>query len=69
MPEPSSADRVDHSDRAADTLRSAEQTKVEVKRAQPACSMQQREPEIGGPQGPEPTRYGDWERKGRCIDF
>jgi hypothetical protein len=26
-------------------------------------------PEIGGPQGPEPTRYGDWERKGRCIDF
>ena len=27
------------------------------------------EPEIGGPGGPEPTRYGDWERKGRCIDF
>ncbi|MGH8562776.1 MAG: DUF1674 domain-containing protein [Gammaproteobacteria bacterium] len=26
-------------------------------------------PEIGGPQGPEPTRYGDWERRGRCIDF
>ena len=25
--------------------------------------------EIGGPHGPEPTRYGDWERKGRCIDF
>ena len=25
--------------------------------------------EIGGPTGPEPTRYGDWERKGRCIDF
>jgi hypothetical protein len=25
--------------------------------------------EIGGPDGPEPTRYGDWERKGRCIDF
>jgi hypothetical protein len=25
--------------------------------------------EVGGPQGPEPTRYGDWERKGRCIDF
>ena len=28
-----------------------------------------REPESGGPKGPEPTRYGDWERKGRCIDF
>ncbi|VDK83591.1 unnamed protein product [Dibothriocephalus latus] len=25
--------------------------------------------ERGGPRGPEPTRYGDWERKGRCIDF
>jgi len=25
--------------------------------------------ETGGPKGPEPTRYGDWERKGRCIDF
>jgi hypothetical protein len=25
--------------------------------------------EIGGPGGPEPTRFGDWERKGRCIDF
>ena len=29
----------------------------------------QKVPEIGGPEGPEPTRYGDWERKGRCIDF
>ena len=26
-------------------------------------------PETGGPKGPEPTRYGDWERKGRCSDF
>ncbi len=25
--------------------------------------------EVGGPKGPEPTRFGDWERKGRCIDF
>jgi len=25
--------------------------------------------ELGGPKGPEPTRYGDWEKKGRCIDF
>jgi hypothetical protein len=27
------------------------------------------EREIGGPRGPEPTRYGDWERNGRCTDF
>jgi hypothetical protein len=25
--------------------------------------------EIGGPSGPEPTRYGDWERKGIVSDF
>ena len=25
--------------------------------------------EIGGPKGPEPTRYGDWEKNGRCTDF
>ncbi len=25
--------------------------------------------EVGGPQGPEPTRYGDWERKGLAVDF
>lgn len=25
--------------------------------------------EKGGPAGPEPTRYGDWERRGRAVDF
>jgi hypothetical protein len=25
--------------------------------------------EIGGREGPEPTRFGDWEKNGRCIDF
>lgn len=25
--------------------------------------------EIGGPKGPEPTRFGDWSVKGRCVDF
>lgn len=25
--------------------------------------------EIGGPEGPEPTRYGDWEKNGRVSDF
>jgi hypothetical protein len=25
--------------------------------------------EIGGREGLEPTRYGDWEMRGRCIDF
>ncbi|MDX5360961.1 MAG: DUF1674 domain-containing protein [Alphaproteobacteria bacterium] len=26
-------------------------------------------PERGGPEGPEPTRYGDWEKKGIASDF
>lgn len=26
-------------------------------------------PETGGPKGPEPTRYGDWEKDGRVSDF
>ena len=26
-------------------------------------------PELGGREGPEPVRYGDWERKGLAIDF
>ena len=25
--------------------------------------------EIGGPKGPDPTRFGDWSVNGRCIDF
>jgi hypothetical protein len=25
--------------------------------------------EIHGPKGPEPTRFGDWEKNGRCTDF
>jgi hypothetical protein len=31
-----------------------------------AADMQ---PEIGGGKGPEPTRYGDWERRGIAVDF
>ena len=25
--------------------------------------------ELGGREGPDPTRFGDWEKAGRCIDF
>ena len=25
--------------------------------------------EWGGREGPDPVRYGDWEKNGRCIDF
>lgn len=32
-------------------------------------SGEARAPEFGGRDGPEPTRFGDWEKNGRCIDF
>lgn len=35
----------------------------------PATEAPRKPPEFGGPKGPEPTRYGDWEKAGRCIDF
>ncbi len=34
-----------------------------------AAETEHEEAEIGGPSGPDPTRYGDWERKGICVDF
>lgn len=34
---------------------------------EPAAPVDRKEK--GGPKGKEPTRYGDWERKGICCDF
>jgi hypothetical protein len=41
----------------------------EKTRRPPAAARATPGGEIGGPKGPEPTRYGDWERNGRCLDF
>ena len=37
--------------------------------SQKGGDCQEKTQEIGGVEGPEPTRYGDWEKQGRCIDF
>jgi hypothetical protein len=34
-----------------------------------AAATNDKPAELGGPSGPEPTRYGDWERKGLAVDF
>ncbi len=34
-----------------------------------ARALSEKNNEFGGPKGLEPTRYGDWERAGRCCDF
>ncbi len=42
-------------------LAEAEERRKQVKPALP--------PEFGGRSGPEPVRYGDWEKKGLAVDF
>ncbi len=37
--------------------------------AKPTAARPPLPKEIGGTAGPEPTRYGDWQHKGRCTDF
>ena len=44
----------------------AEATAESTRNPEPA---DQRPKEIGGRKGPDPTRFGDWEKNGRCIDF
>lgn len=53
---------------SAATMRGGNSSDEDNKMASSA-ELLRRHQEIGGPTGPEPTRYGDWERKGRCIDF
>jgi hypothetical protein len=35
----------------------------------PEAQQPAKVPEIGGRKGLDPTRYGDWEKDGRCVDF
>jgi hypothetical protein len=42
---------------------------AEARRKAAAAKAEPAPKEFQGPQGPEPTRYGDWERKGIASDF
>ncbi|RZM98589.1 DUF1674 domain-containing protein [Bradyrhizobium genosp. SA-3] len=42
---------------------------AEARRQAAAAEAKARPNELQGPKGPEPTRYGDWERKGIASDF
>lgn len=53
----------------ADETRANEANGGETNSDEAKANDEAKADEIGGPRGPEPTRYGDWERKGRCIDF
>lgn len=47
----------------------AKRALAEAAERRAAQNAQQKPGETGGPSGPEPTRFGDWERKGMAVDF
>jgi len=54
---------------AARIAEAGKRAKAEAEARRANESRAQLPPELGGPKGPEPTRYGDWERKGIVSDF
>ena len=55
---------------AARIAQAAQRAKAEAQeRRNREQAKAQLPPELGGPKGPEPTRFGDWERKGLAVDF
>ena len=52
-----------------DLPRAAQRALAEAEERRRARKTENRAKELGGPKGEEPTRYGDWERGGRAVDF
>lgn len=53
----------------ADLPPAARRALAEAAERRTAALVQPVAPEVGGRSGPDPVRYGDWERKGLAIDF
>ncbi len=70
-PENTSEHGPDHQSLIGNEAAGEQNTPGEKKKKKPKKTLPDKteKAEIGGPKGPEPTRYGDWERKGRAIDF
>lgn len=56
-------------DRQADLPEAAKRALTEAEARRKAANAMPPPPELGGRDGPEPVRYGDWEKKGLAIDF
>ncbi len=56
-------------DKPTDTEPAAQRALAEAEARRKAERDQRRPRELGGRDGPEPTRYGDWENKGIASDF
>lgn len=54
---------------AARIIEAGLRAKAEADARRQAAPQHRLPPERGGPKGPEPTRYGDWEHKGIVSDF
>ena len=52
-----------------DLPEAAKRSLTEAKERRAIAKKNELPKELGGRNGPEPTRYGDWEKNGRCIDF
>jgi len=61
------APRPDLPPAAQRALAEAEERRKAAKLAEEAAGPKPKE--VNGPKGPEPTRYGDWEKKGIASDF
>jgi hypothetical protein len=75
--EPSGADVQEPAAAVEDDVRGKDPRRLAEEKADRAGEKWRREAEargevekeVGGPKGLEPTRYGDWDKAGRCIDF
>lgn len=59
----------DQAEIARRIAQAAERAKAEADARRAAEPKMELPPELGGRKGPEPTRYGDWEKKGIISDF
>jgi len=58
-----------HEDAPADLPPAAQRALAEAEERRRAARAQVRPAEVGGRDGPDPVRFGDWEKKGIAIDF
>lgn len=56
-------------DKKPDLPAAAQRALAEAEERRKAAATLDLPPELGGRKGPEPVRYGDWEKKGLAIDF
>jgi len=63
------AERTDAAESQTDDSGLIEGKDGKLRKTRPAHKLEQAPGEVDGPKGPEPTRYGDWEKKGLISDF